>query len=115
MPPASKTESRLVQNTALPYISNASLTSTDPHFIQGSNNILTSLRFWMENRPGFSTTFDTTMFTSLQRNFVWRRWSGSSPNGGVFVWMTCDISGGVAKVYKKLLGIDAAPVLLWTS
>jgi hypothetical protein len=82
--------------------------------MQGSQNILTSLHNWMENRPGFSTVFDATVFSNLQRNFVWRRWTNST-NGGLFVWMACDISGGVSKVYKKILGVDAAPVLLWTS
>lgn len=115
MPPASKTEHRVIQNTSLPYISNDSITSTDPHFIKGSQNILTSLREWAENRPGFSLNFDTTGFANVQRNFIWRRWTNSSPNGGKFVWMVCDISGGVAKVYKKILGIDPAPVLIWTS
>ena len=115
MPPASHTEHKVINNTALPYISNASLTDANPHFIQGSQNVMTSLRNWMENRPGFSNPFDTTQFKSLQRNFLWRRWAGSSPNGGVFVWMTCDIVGGKALVYKKLIGIDATPVLLFTS
>src|ERR1700724_3493163 len=115
MPPASKTEHRTVSNTALPYISNSSLTDTSSHYIQGSQNILTSLRNWSENRPGFSTQFDAKAFVNLQRSLIWRRWTNSSPNGGLFVWMTCDISGGQALVYKKIIGVDSAPVLIWTS
>jgi len=117
LPPASRTEHRIVTNTALPYISNASLTSTDPHFLQGSNNILTSLRNWSENRPGFSTTLETAVssFKNLQRAFQWRRWVGSSPNGGAFIWMFCDVTGGVAKVYKLQLGTDTQAQLLFTS
>lgn len=115
MPPASKTEHRTLSNTALPYISNASLTSTSPQYIPGSQNIMTSLRNWSELRPGFSVNFDGTGFTNVARNFIWRRWTNSTPNGGLFIWMVCDISGGVAKVYKKILGVDSAPVLLWTS
>jgi hypothetical protein len=114
MPPASKTESRTVTNTALPYISNSSVTSTSPQFVPGSQNIMTSLREWSENRPGFSQAFDTTLFNNLQRNFVWSRWTGSTPNGGRFIAMYCDISG-TAKVYKKIIGVDANPVLIWTS
>lgn len=115
MPPASKTEHRVIRNTSLPYVSNDSVTSTEPIFAQGSQNILTSLRDWAENRPGFSVNFDTTQFTNLQRNFIWQRWTGSSPNGGLFVWMACDISGGTSNVYKKVIGVDAAPVLIWSS
>lgn len=99
----------------LAYASNSSVTSTDPQYVVGSQNVMTSLREWSENRPGFSTTFDTTQFVNLQRSFVWERWVGSSPNGGAFVWMACDLAGGVAKVYKKVLGVDAAAVLLFTS
>lgn len=115
MPQASQTEHRVVRNTALPYISNSSITSTDPQFMEGSKNIMTSLRGWAENRPGFSLNFDPTLFINLQRNFIWRRWTGSSPNGGLFIWMACDIVAGIAKVYKKIIGVDTAPILLFTS
>jgi hypothetical protein len=46
---------------------------------------------------------------------VWRRWANSSPNGGAFIYMFCDVAGGVAKVYKLLSGVDFSAVLLWTS
>lgn len=115
MPKASNTEHRIVSNTALPYISNASITDTSSHWIPGSQNLLTSLRNRSENRPGFSTVFDSFAWTNLQRTFVWRRWSNSTPNGGVFVAMACDVSGGRAKVYKKLIGVDSTFSLLWNS
>jgi hypothetical protein len=115
VPQASKTEHRVINDTSLPYISNDSITSTDPHFIKGSQNILTSLRNWAENRPGFSLNFDLQAFVNLQRNFIWRRWTNSTPNGGQFIWMACDIVGGQALVYKKVIGVDAVPVLIWTS
>src|SRR5271165_5852009 len=115
MPPASKTEHRVVSNTALPYISNDSITSTDPHWLLGSTNIMTSLRNWSESRPGFSQEFDTTGFVNVARNFVWRRWTNSTPNGGKFIWMVCDITPSGAKVYKKIIGVDAAPVLIFSS
>lgn len=115
MPPASQTEHRTILNTAIPYISNASITSTDPHFLPGSMNILTSLRNWSEKFPGFSTTIVPGTWQNLRRQFLWRRWVGSSPHGGAFIWMGCDIQGGVATVWKFQFNIDSAPVLIWTS
>lgn len=117
MPTAGRTEHRSFDNTALPYISNSSVVSTDPQYIQGSENILTSLRNWAERFPGFSATLEqaASSFTNLQRQFLWRRWVSSSPNGGAFIWMGCDVSGGFAKVYKLQLGTDAQAQLIWTS
>lgn len=117
MPTAARTQHKTVTNTAIPYISNSSLTDTNLQFIEGSQNILTSLRNWSERRPGFSRTVEVnyTTFTNLQREWVWRRWANSTPNGGAFIWMGCDISGGVAKVYKMQIGVDPAAVLIWTS
>lgn len=78
---------------------------------------MTSLREWSERRPGFAQTLEnaTTAFTSLQRLFIWRRWVGSTPNGGAFIAMACDVSSGVAKVYKLQLGTDNSFQLIWTS
>lgn len=111
MPPSRLTEHRTFANTALPYISNSSITSTNPQFIGGSQNLLTGQREWVERRPGFSQPFETnpTAFTNLVRQFLWRRWAGS------FYWMGCDISGGAAKVYKIQIGTDPSAVLIWTS
>lgn len=117
MPPASQTEHSGTANCALPYISNTSLVDVSKHFVSGSQNILTGLRQWAERRPGFSQTVETTptVFTNLVRQIVWQRWANSSPNGGAFIWMGCDISGGLAKVYKMQFGADSSAVLLWTS
>lgn len=117
MPPASQTAHKTTYNTALPYISNSSLTDTNPQFIEGSQNILTSLRHWSERRPGFSQTVErvASTFVNLARQFVWRRWTNSSPNGGAFIWMGCEIGAGVASVYKMQYGVDNSVVLLWTS
>ncbi len=78
---------------------------------------MTSLREWAERRPAFSVQLETVVstFSNLQRSFVWQRWSDSSPNGGAFLWMGCDISGGVAEVYKYQFGTDTSAVLIWTS
>lgn len=115
MPPASQTEHRVVSNTALPYISNASLTSTDPHFISGSQNVMTSIRNWSERFPGFSAPAIPGNFQNVQRQFWWRRWVSSTPNGGAFIAMVCDIQGGVATVWKYQVGLDAIAQLIWTS
>lgn len=78
---------------------------------------MTGLREWSERRPGFSATVESTAttFTSLQRQFVWRRWPGSSPNGGAFVAMFCDVVGNAALVYKMVSGVDTQAVLIHTS
>lgn len=117
MPPASKTQHRVVTDTGLPYITNSSVISTTPQFVEGSQNIMTSLRQWSERRPAFSATLESvaSSFTALKRIFIWRRWAGSSPNGGAFIAMFCDVAGGLSKVYKCQLGTDASAVLIWTS
>jgi hypothetical protein len=114
MPTPSRTAHKTIANTALPYVTNSSVISTDPQYI-GGQNVLTSLRGWTERRPGFSSAFDTTQFANVQRQFIWRRWSGTSPNAGAFVWMVSDLDGGVAKVYQKAIGVDTSAVLVWTS
>ena len=114
MPQASQTAHKLTSDTALPYISNSSITSVNPQFITGSQNILTGLLEWAERRPGFSNSI-ASGFTNCVRNFPWRRWTGSTPNGGAFIRMFCDIDSGHAKVYKMIVGTDASPVLIWTS
>jgi hypothetical protein len=117
MPPPGKTAHRTVADTALPYVTNSSVISTDPQYI-GGTNCMTSLRDWVERRPGFSATIETaaTAFTNLQRQFVWRRWTTlGTAQAGTFFWMGCDIVGGTSKVYKMALGIDASAVLLTTS
>lgn len=117
MPTPSKTVHKLVDDTALPYVTNSSVISTDPQYIGGSN-CMTSVRQWLERRPGFSQTVETvaTGFSNLQRQFVWRRWTTPGTlKAGQFFWMGCDISGGLAKIYKMEIGVDASAVLLFTS
>ena len=46
---------------------------------------------------------------------IWRRWTNSTPNGGAFIWMGCDVVGTTTIVYKQIIGVDSAPVKLWTS
>ena len=113
MPTPSRTIHRIVDDTALPYVTNSSVISTDPQYIGGSN-CMTSLRQWLERRPGFSQTAVPGTFTNLVRQFVWQRWEGTT-NGGAFIWMGCDIAGGAAKVYKFQFGTDVTAQLLFTS
>lgn len=116
MPTTSKTAQKIIEDCALGYVTNSSVISTDPQWISGSN-VMTSLRQWSERRPGFASPVETnpTAFTNLQREFVWHRWAGSSTNPDAFIWMGCDISTGVAKVYKFIYGLDTQAVLIWTS
>lgn len=117
MPTPSQQIHKTVADTALPYVTNSSVISTDPQYI-GGLNVMTSLRQWAERRPGFSQSVEPTptAFSSLQRQFVWRRWTTpGTTKAGKFFWMGCDISGGVAKVYKMEIGTDASAVLLFTS
>lgn len=116
MPTASRTQHRVVTDTGLPYITNSSVISTTPQFVEGSKNILTSLREWSERRPGFSKTLEkiASSFVNLQRVIIWRRWVGSSPNGGAFIAMFCDI-GTFAQVLKCQLGVDNSAISIWTS
>ena len=79
---------------------------------------MTSLRQWLERRPGFSQTVEqvASAFSSLQRQFVWQRWTTpGTPHAGAFIWMGCDVSGGQAKVYKYQFGLDASAIFLFTS
>lgn len=116
MPTTSKTAQKVIDDTALAYVTNSSVVSTDPQYI-GGQNCMTSLRQWLERRPGFGAKMESiaTAFTNLQRQFVWHRWAGSATNPDAFIWMGCDISAGVAKVYKMVLGVDASASLIWTS
>lgn len=110
MPTASRTAHRTIADTALPYVTNSSVTSTDPQYI-GGQNVMTSLRQWLERRPGFSATIEQTAstFSNLRRQFVWRKWSGA------FIWMGCDVTATQSKVYKMQLGTDASAQLIFTS
>lgn len=83
-----------IDNTALPYISNASVIEARPHWIPGSSNVVASVRGWMERRPGLSayTADSYPSPTIINRWFAWQRWNGAfyvmqsvtdGPNGGV--------------------------------
>lgn len=102
---------RNVRNAALPYISNLSPTTTDPCFIPGSQNVLTSVNTYAERRPGFSSAVEPTptVFNNLQRTFTWDR------TDGTFYVMFCDINASnQAQVYKMQVGVDTSAVSIYT-
>lgn len=98
-----------IDNTALPYISNASITEQRPHWVDNSHDTLASIRGWTERRPGFPT-FNSSDFVGaygagakIQRWFTWQRWDGS------FYLMVSilDAIGGNVHIYKQKIGADA--------
>jgi hypothetical protein len=111
MPQENQLAHRVLSSLALPYQTNVSPTLTDPHFISGSTDLLTSINGYAERRPGFSTNVEATptTFNSLQRLFSWDRFDG------VFIIMACDINAsGFAVVYKLQVGMDASFVSIYT-
>lgn len=111
MPQESQIAHRVISNTALPYISNVSPSNTDPHYVSGSADILTSINGYAERRPGFATNVETTptVFNNLQRLFTWDRFDGT------FIKMACDINAsGFAQVFKLVVGIDNSFVSIFT-
>lgn len=111
MPQERELAHRVLSNLALPYITNVSPSDTDPHFVSGSADILTSVNNYAERRPGFATTVETTptTFNNLQRLFAWDRFDGT------FIEMACDINAsGFAQVFKRVIGTDASLVSIFT-
>jgi hypothetical protein len=111
MPQESQLAHRVLSNTALPYISNVSPSNTDPHYVSGSADILTSINGYAERRPGFATSVEPTptVFNNLQRTFSWDRFDGS------FYVMFCDINAsGFAQVFKMQVGVDSSAISIFT-
>lgn len=111
MPLEQQLAHRVFRDPAYPYISNTTPLSTDPYFVSGSSDILTSIAQYAQRRPGFSDAVEPTptTFTNLQRLFTWDRFDGT------FFIMACDISGtGQAVVYKFQVGFDISFVSIFT-
>lgn len=101
---------RVLGNLALPYITNTSPASTEPHYVSGSSDILTSIAGYAERRPGFSAALETTptVFNNLQRLFSWDRFDGT------FIEIACDISAlGFSQVFKRVVGGDPSFVSIF--
>src|SRR5581483_4871461 len=96
------------QQTNLPYITNANVTETRPHYVAGQN-VLSSLKGYVEKRYG-NPTYTTDIFNgSVQRLFGWRRWSGA------FFVMASVTTSSQSKVYKLQIGTDTTFQSIFTS
>lgn len=113
------TEHRYISNTALPYVTLDSVTSTDPRFADGAN-VMTSIRGFSETRPGFATVAVPApsggWTGTIKRMYCWRRWdsSGSGATRGNFFCMVSTVDASNAYVYKFNFTSDATAVLLLT-
>jgi hypothetical protein len=111
MPQENQLAHRVLSNTALPYITNVSPSNTDPHYVSGSADIMTSINGYAERRPGFATAVEPTptVFNNLQRLFTWDRFDGT------FIEMACQVNAsGFAQVYKRIVGTDVSFVSIFT-
>ncbi len=97
-----------LQNTALPYISNANVTETRPYWINGSN-VMSSLKGYVEKRPGFPTYTTDVFAQPVMRLFGWRLW------GGAFFVMANTVGGGQSIVWKLKVGTDVTFSSIFTS
>ena len=107
----SQLANRVVTTTSIPYRSNISAIESDPCYVPGSENIMTSSTGFAERRPGFSSTVETTptTFNDLQRLFTWERFDGT------FIEIACDISSSnQSRVYTLIVGVDSSFSLLYT-
>ena len=103
MPQEQQLAHRVLGNLALPYVTNIAPASTDPHYVSGSVDILTSINSYAERRPGFADAVEITptTFHNLQRLFTWDR------TDGTFYDMACDINAsGFAQVFQMISGGD---------
>jgi len=111
MPLETQLAHRNVTQTNLPFISFQSPNVTEPTFVPGSIDILTSTNGYAERRPGFATAVETaaTAFNNLQRLFTWERFDGT------LYTMACDINAsGFAQVFKLQNGVDTSFVPIFT-
>src|ERR1044071_3353941 len=98
-----------LQQTSLPYITNANVVETQPHFVAGSN-VMSSLRGFCQKRPGTTAweTSPTTFADPVKRLFQWRLWAST------FI-VICNTVGSTSKVYKYAVGTDTSFQLIYTS
>ena len=118
MAQAKQLQHKYVTNTAIPYVTNGSVTAKDPEFSDG-NNVLTSIRGYFEKRNGFSTWIADAAFTfsgTVSRIFTWNRWSGASVTlSGAYFAMFSEITlSSTSRVYKYRIGTDWQPTAIHT-
>lgn len=107
-----------ISNPALEYYPNASITSTDPCFVAGSN-VRTSMKEFFERRNGFSVycSASFTFSAAIAQFFTWRRWTGASItlSASYFeMYSIIDTTAITSKVYKRRIGTDTDPILIHT-
>ena len=111
-------QSHYIPNTALPYVTNDSVTSKAMMFEDGSTNLMTSIKGYAERRNGFSRYVSDATFTfsgTLSRMYTWRRWTGAAfTNSGKYFVMYNDLGASASRVYKQQVGTDVYPVLVHT-
>lgn len=64
----------------LPYRTNTSPTDETPHWVSGSQNVMGTVKGYLQKRPGFTTPIETALSSipgTVVRLFTWRRFSGS--------------------------------------
>lgn len=113
MPPSSKTQHKTFPNTALPFVTNTSVTSAAPQFVAGSN-MLTSIRGQAERRPGWPLSLESTPVTmgaaeQIIRTFLWQKWDGT-----VYA-MYSTVDATKSYVYKLAVGTNLTAIKIFTS
>ncbi len=111
MPDPKQLAHRHISATNLPYISNLNPTQTDPCYVAGSQDVLTTIAGYAERRLGFADNVEVTptTFVNAKRIFSWDR------TDGTFIQMACDINGSSqAVVYKRVIGTDNSFVSIFT-
>lgn len=101
----------------LPYKSYTSPVDESPHFCLGSQNILGSQIGFLQKRPGFSDSLESSLSVipgKIVRIFTWKRWVGSITNSGSFFVMVCAVTNTTSTVWKYRVGGDASFSLVWT-
>src|SRR5579859_7482031 len=104
MPDPKDLAHRHISAANLPYISNLNPTQTDPCFVSGSQDLVTSIDGTAGRRLGFADNVEVTptTFNNGARLFSWNR------TDGTFIEMACDINASnQAVVYKRVVGTDS--------
>ncbi len=90
-----------LESTALPYVTNVSVTEARPHWVSGSHDAMASIRGWMERRPGFSTYTADNFSAPFMRFFTWQKWDGA-----FYVMASMGDGAGNILVKKLKVGTD---------
>ena len=104
---------RTLADTALPFVTNSSPTSSDAQYVAGQN-MVTSIQGKLERRAGFSLGIENTptAFPAGERIaaiFQWRKWAGA------FVTMVCTTTLTSSKVYAYRAGVELSFNLIYTA